>query len=98
MCQTKRQILKFHVDFLHNIIENKIMNDINRTHIHYYVLCIGAFAVQKNIPHAEAFNYLYEYKGIEFLIDCYDAEHTLSLNDAVNDLTLVCKNHGGTID
>jgi hypothetical protein len=37
------------------------------------------------------------YKGIDFLVDCYDAEHTLSLNDAVDDLTLVCKSNGGSI-
>ncbi|MCL2137948.1 MAG: DUF3791 domain-containing protein [Treponema sp.] len=73
------------------------MHDINRKHIHYYVLCVGTFAQQKNIPYVEAFNYLYRHKGIEFLIECYDAEHTLSLNDAVDDLVLVCKNNGGSI-
>ena len=78
--------------------QNRDMGDISRKHIHYYVLCVGAFASEKNIPHAEAFNYLYLYKGIDFLIDCYDAEHTLSLNDAVSDLTQVCKNNGGTIE
>ena len=72
-------------------------SEINRIHIYYYVLCIGAFAGEKNISHAEAFNYLHEYKGIEFLIECYDAEHTLSLNDAVEDLTLLCINNGGSI-
>ena len=73
------------------------MYEISRKHIHYYVLCVGAFARQKNISYVEAFNYLYTYKGIEFLIDCYDAEHTLSLNDAVEDLTLLCINNGGSI-
>jgi hypothetical protein len=73
------------------------MGNINRNRIQYYVLCIRAFAAGKNIPDTEAFNYLNMYKGIDFLIDCYDAEHTLSLSDAVEDLTLVCKNNGGTI-
>ena len=73
------------------------MQDINRKHIHYFVLCVGAFARQKNISCVDAFNYLYTHKGIEFLIDCYDAEHTLSLNDAVDDLTIVCSNNGGSI-
>jgi len=73
------------------------MEKTNRKHIHYYVLCVGAFARQKDIPYVDAFNYLYTYKGIEFLIDCYDAEHTLSLNNAVEDLTLVCINNGGHI-
>ena len=66
--------------------------------MHYFVLCVGAFARQKNIPHPEAYNYLYTYKGIDFLIDCYDAEHLLSLDDAVDDLALVCKKNGGSIE
>ena len=73
------------------------MTSTSQKRIHYYVLCVGAFAREKNITHKDAFNYLYEYKGIEFLIDCYDAEHTLSLDNAVEDLTLVCSNNGGTI-
>jgi hypothetical protein len=74
------------------------MRNLSRNHIQYYVLCVSAFAGQKGISLTEAYNYLYEYKGIDFLIECYDAEHTLSLNDAVYDLTLVCKNNGGLIE
>ena len=74
------------------------MFDASRKCIQYCVLCVGAFARGKGISHTEAFNYLYAHKGIEFLIDCYDAEHTLSLNDAVDDITMVCKNNGGTIE
>ena len=74
------------------------MGGLNRNRIYYYVLCVGAFARAKGISHVEAFNYLHLYKGMEFLIECYDAEHTLSLNDAVDDLTIVCKNNGGIIE
>jgi hypothetical protein len=74
------------------------MHNSSRKHINYYVLCVTAFAEQKNIPAREAFNYLNAFKGIDFLIDCYDAEHTLSLDTAVEDLTQVCKNNGGTIE
>jgi len=73
------------------------MPGMNRNRIHYYVLCIGAFARQKNIPPAEAFNYLYSYRGIDFLVECYDAEHMLSLDNVVEDLTILCKNNGGTL-
>lgn len=45
----------------------------------------------------EAFRYLYANKGIEFLTENYDIEHTLSLQDAVNDLSIVCRNNGGMI-
>jgi hypothetical protein len=74
------------------------MGNLNRNRVNYYVLCVNAFAGQKGIPQAEAYNYLYEHKGMDFLVECYDAEHTLSLNDAVNDLTQVCKNNGGLIE
>jgi len=45
----------------------------------------------------QAFAYLYKHKGIEFLDECYDAEHQLSLDDAVDDLTAICKRNGGNI-
>jgi hypothetical protein len=45
----------------------------------------------------EAFRYLNLYGGIDFLIDCYDTEHTLSLHDAVEDLKLVAQKTGGLI-
>jgi len=52
-------------------------------------MCVSAFSNKKNLDQCDAFNYLYNYKGIDFLIECYDAEHTLSLDDAVEDLTIV---------
>jgi hypothetical protein len=61
-------------------------------------MCLSLFAKLKGISPVEAFNYLNEHKGIDFLVECYDAEHTLSLDDAVDDLTAVCKNNGGTIE
>ncbi len=39
-----------------------------------------------------------EYKGLEFLDECYEAEHTLSLDDAVEELTIICKRNGGNIE
>ena len=43
-----------------------------------------------------AFHYLYDHKGIEFIKEHYDIEHTLSIDDAVEDLTLICRNNGGS--
>jgi hypothetical protein len=61
-------------------------------------MCVSAFSKRKSLDKRDAFNYLYNHNGMEFLIDCYEAEHTLSLDNAVDDLTLVCKNNGGTIE
>ena len=74
------------------------MADKSWKQLHYYVLCVESFAEQKKMNSTEAFNYLFIHKGIDFLIDCYDAEHTLSINNAVEDLTRICKNNGGTVE
>ena len=71
---------------------------INISQIYYYTMCISAFSNKKGLSQQEAFNYLNNHQGIAFLVDCYEAEHTLSLDDAVDDLTLVCRNNGGTIE
>jgi len=66
--------------------------------VQYYVMCVSAFSDRKGLEKRDAFNYLYDHKGIEFLIDCYEAEHTLSFDDAVDDLTIICKTNGGVIE
>jgi hypothetical protein len=71
---------------------------IDVSQIYYYTMCVSAFSNRKGLEKREAFNYLYQHSGIEFLVDCYEAEHSLSLDDAIDDLTLVCKNNGGTIE
>ncbi len=63
--------------------------------INYTVVCVNEFANKFNIASKEAFIYLYNHKGIEFIKEHYDVEHTLSLDDAVEDLTMVCRNNGG---
>lgn len=50
-----------------------------------------------NITSKEAFEYLYKYKDIEFIKEFYDIEHTLSLDDAVDDLTIIRRNNGGSL-
>lgn len=63
--------------------------------INYTVVCVNEFAKRFNIASKEAFNYLYTYKGIEFIKEHYDIEHTLSIEDAIDDLTIICRNNGG---
>lgn len=65
--------------------------------LNYIVICISEFAKQKAIKTKDAYNYLKEYKGLEFLNECYEAEHTVSLNDAIEDLIQICKGNGGII-
>ena len=63
--------------------------------INYTVVCVNEFANRFHIASKEAFNYLYEHKGIEFIKEHYDIEHTLSLDDVVEDLMMICRNNGG---
>ena len=65
--------------------------------LNYIVICIDEFSKQKKISKKAAYNYLKKYKGLDFLNECYEAEHTVSLNDTVEDLTEVCKGNGGTL-
>jgi hypothetical protein len=63
--------------------------------INYTVVCVNEFAERYKISPKDAFSYLFDYQGIEFIKENYDIEHTLSIEDAVDDLTLVCRNNGG---
>lgn len=63
--------------------------------INYTVVCVNEFANRFNIAAREAFIYLYDYQGIAFIKENYDIEHTLSIDDAIDDLALICRNNGG---
>lgn len=65
--------------------------------IEYVVTAISEFAKRNLLTIKDASNYLLRFKGIDFLERCYAAEHTLSVNDWVEDVTAVCKRNGGGI-
>lgn len=65
--------------------------------IEYLIVCIGAFAKRYHLSLSQAYAYLKRFTGIDFLIDCYDIEHTLSIENAVEDLQQLCFNYGGKI-
>lgn len=65
--------------------------------IEYVVTCVGAFAQRYHLSNSQAYAYLRRFTGIDFLLDCYAAEHTLSIDDAVSDLRILCNKKGGKI-
>ena len=71
--------------------------NIGKNVIEYVVAAISEFARRNLLSVKEASNYLLRYKAIEFLEQCYAAEHTLSVNDWVDDITAICKRNGGSI-
>lgn len=69
----------------------------NKYQIPYINACIRAFAKRFQLSVKTAFEYLYNFKGIDFLIEFYEIEHLQSLDDAVDDLIVCCLNNGGTL-
>ncbi len=65
--------------------------------VEYIVMAISEFAKRHLLTIRESSNYLLRFKGIDFLERCYPAEHTLSLNDCIDDITAICKRNGGKI-
>lgn len=66
--------------------------------ISYTIACVSEFARHYHITEKESFEFLEKYGAIAFLKDCYDAEHTLSFEDAVDDMTQICTNNGGDVN
>lgn len=65
--------------------------------INYTVACINEFADALDMGVKEAYRYLRDYKGIEFLKDFYEEEHLLSFDNVVEDLRALCRRNGGNI-
>lgn len=67
----------------------------NKTY--YIIYCVSQFAKRFGITLKQSYAYLKRHKGLEFLYECYAAEHLLSLDDAVDDLSVICQKHGGAL-
>lgn len=65
--------------------------------IPYINACIRAFANRCQLSVQAAFRYLYRFQGIHFLNDYYEIEHLQSLDDAVDDLIVLCQKNGGQL-
>lgn len=63
----------------------------------YMTYCVSAFASHFGLTMKQAFSYLNRFKGIAFLDDCYEAEHQLSVSDAISDLIIICHRNGGAL-
>ena len=68
-----------------------------RNRMEYFVACVREFAQAHGLSHPAAFDYLDRHQGMAFLVKCYEAEHTVSFADAVDDLGKVCRRHGGRL-
>ena len=65
----------------------------NKYKIPYINACIRAFAKRFKLSVQCAFEYLYNFKGIQFLVEFYEVVHLLSIDNAVDDLIVCCQNN-----
>lgn len=75
----------------------KAMSKEQTNMIEYLVCVIGAFARRFSLTNAKAYQYLRQYKGLDFLTKHYGVEHTQSIEDAVEDIAIICNRHGGAL-
>ena len=73
------------------------MSEATRKTVDYAVACVNEFARRKGMTSRAAFLYLYQYQGLQFMQEFYDVEHTLSMEDALDDLENICHQNGGKL-
>ena len=73
--------------------DNYVSSDV----IHYIVMSLGMFARKYKLTKKEACNYLHRFKGLDFSIRNYEAEHQLSLQECVEDMAAICRRNGGLV-
>ena len=66
--------------------------------IYFSIACVSEFAKRHDLLEKEAFAFLERYGAMQFLKEFYEVEHTLSFDDAVDDMERICMNNGGNLD
>lgn len=56
--------------------------------IGFTVACVNEFAQHYNLSIQEAFRYLFQFKGIAFIKENYEVEHTLDFETIIEDLAM----------
>lgn len=74
-----------------------LRNERTEKKIGFTVVCVSEFAKQHNLSVQEAFRYLFKFKGIAFIKENYDVEHTLDLGTILEDLGVLCRKNGGML-
>lgn len=63
----------------------------------YIIAVVNEFADKFSLNSQQAYRYLERFKGIDFVDEFYNVEHTQSFEDVVEDLTLYCRKNGGKL-
>lgn len=59
------------------IEKREVLNERTEKKIGFTVACVNEFAQQHNLSIQESFRYLFQFKGIAFIKENYEVEHTL---------------------
>lgn len=65
--------------------------------LEFLVALVSEFAAHLGISQDVAYNYIREHGGLEYYFKHYNILHTLSFEENVEDMLLVCANHGGQL-
>lgn len=65
--------------------------------LEFLVALVSEFATHLGISQDAAYNYIREYRGLEYYFKHYNILHTLSFEENVEDLLQVCANNGGQL-
>ena len=73
------------------------MNESIKDKAEYLIIFISEFARKYKLTTIQAYQYLSQYKAIDFLYDQYHIAHTLDFDSMVEDMAAYCKRLGGAI-
>lgn len=73
------------------------MSESQKNMTDYFVVCVNEFAKRYDISAREALFYLDQHEGLRFLEEFYDVQHTLSFDETVDNLTVICQRYGGEL-
>ena len=62
------------------------------------IAAVTEFAGRFSLNPQQAYRYLDRFKGVDFLDEFYNVEHTLSFDDVVDDLAILCRKNGGALE
>ena len=63
----------------------------------YTIALIAEFAKKFHLGKKQAYNYLKRFNGLDYLKSYYDVLHTLSFEETIRDISIICFRNGGKL-
>lgn len=61
----------------------------------FIIAFVAEFSKKFGIGEKQAFNYIRRFKGMDYMNSFYDVLHTLSFEDSIEAVSIVCQRNGG---